>query len=165
MRNALLIAASGLAMASAVTFAAESPNLGRAATSEEIASWDISIGPDGVGLPPGSETSYVMPGLGWLIVVGMCSLLVFLAYELHRWFKYRLWWKYVIYAGDAAMVAIFYHGLRLGSQLQAGWFHMVWWFYGISLIAMLLYKYYKQAQGYQDTKSSSNKAGHENQTH
>jgi len=120
---------------------------------------------DGFGLPPGSETSYVMPGLGWLIVVGMCSLLVFLAYELHRWFKYRLWWKYVIYAGDAAMVAIFYHGLRLGSQLQAGWFHMVWWFYGISLIAMLLYKYYKQAQGYQDTKSSSNKAGHENQTH
>src|SRR6476469_8711936 len=56
MRNALLIATSGLAMVSAVTFAAESPNLGRAATPEEIASWDISIGPDGVGLPPGSGT-------------------------------------------------------------------------------------------------------------
>src|ERR1043165_9014328 len=54
MRNALLIAASGLAVASAVAFAAESPNLGRVATPEEIASWDISIGPDGVGLPPGS---------------------------------------------------------------------------------------------------------------
>src|SRR5258705_7973882 len=51
-----LIAASGLAMASAVAFAAESPNLGRAATPEEIASWDISIGPDGAGLPPGSGT-------------------------------------------------------------------------------------------------------------
>ena len=56
MRNALLIAASGLAMASAVAFAAESPNIGRMATPEEIASWDISIGPDGVGLPPGSGT-------------------------------------------------------------------------------------------------------------
>src|SRR3979409_2296114 len=56
MRNALLIAASGLAMASAVAFAAESPNLGRVATPEEIAVWDISIGPDGVGLPPGSGT-------------------------------------------------------------------------------------------------------------
>ena len=55
-RSALLIAASGLAMASAVAFAAESPNLGRAATPEEIAAWDISIGPDGVGLPPGSGT-------------------------------------------------------------------------------------------------------------
>src|SRR5438445_7172024 len=55
-RSALLIAASGLALASAVAFAAESPNLGRVATPEEIAAWDISIGPDGVGLPPGSGT-------------------------------------------------------------------------------------------------------------
>src|SRR4249919_1568689 len=56
IRNALLIAASGLAMASAVAFAAESPNLGQVAIPEEIASWDISIGPDGAGLPPGSGT-------------------------------------------------------------------------------------------------------------
>jgi S-disulfanyl-L-cysteine oxidoreductase SoxD len=55
MRNALLIAASSLATASAA-FAAESPNLGRVATPEEIAPWDISIGADGVGLPPGSGT-------------------------------------------------------------------------------------------------------------
>src|ERR1700751_3864491 len=54
--SALLIAALGLAMTSAVAFAAESPNLGRVATPEEIAAWDISIGPDGVGLPPGSGT-------------------------------------------------------------------------------------------------------------
>src|SRR5580704_10936143 len=56
IRNALLVAASGLAMASAAALAAESPNLGRMATPEEIAPWDISIGPDGVGLPPGSGT-------------------------------------------------------------------------------------------------------------
>src|SRR6202022_3942906 len=56
MRNALLIAVSALAMASAAVLAAESPNLGRMATPEEIAPWDISIGPDGVGLPPGSGT-------------------------------------------------------------------------------------------------------------
>src|SRR6476660_5111260 len=55
-RSAFLMAASGLAMASAVAFAAESPNLGQLATPEEIAAWDISIGPDGVGLPPGSGT-------------------------------------------------------------------------------------------------------------
>lgn len=35
---------------------AESPNLGKAASPEEIASWDISIGPDGAGLPSGSGT-------------------------------------------------------------------------------------------------------------
>src|SRR5215470_3646376 len=57
MRSALLIGASGFALASAVAFAAETPNLGRTATPEEIASWDISIGPDGVGLPPGRGTA------------------------------------------------------------------------------------------------------------
>src|SRR5438046_9874020 len=35
----------------------ESPNLGREATPAQIAGWDISVGPDGVGLPPGRGTS------------------------------------------------------------------------------------------------------------
>ena len=35
---------------------AETPDLGRSATPEEIAVWDISIGPDGAGLPPGNGT-------------------------------------------------------------------------------------------------------------
>ena len=56
-------------MASAVTFAAEGPNLGRAATPEEIASWDISIGPDGVGLPPGSGT----PKQGEAVYAAKCT--------------------------------------------------------------------------------------------
>ena len=55
-RNAILAAACGLALVSAAALAAESPNLGRAATAEDIAAWDISIGPDGAGLPPGSGT-------------------------------------------------------------------------------------------------------------
>src|SRR5580700_5999789 len=36
--------------------AAQSPNLGKPISPEDLASWDISIGPDGVGLPPGSGT-------------------------------------------------------------------------------------------------------------
>ena len=56
MRSALAFAVSGLAMVSGLAFAADSPNLGRVATPDEIASWDISIGPDGIGLPPGSGT-------------------------------------------------------------------------------------------------------------
>ena len=31
-------------------------NLGRAATAAEVQAWDISVGPDGTGLPPGSGT-------------------------------------------------------------------------------------------------------------
>jgi cytochrome c len=39
------------------TAVAETPNLGRMVSPEEITPWDISIGPDGSGLPPGSGTS------------------------------------------------------------------------------------------------------------
>jgi cytochrome c len=35
----------------------ETPNLGRPATQAEIATWDISVGPDGVGLPDGGGTA------------------------------------------------------------------------------------------------------------
>src|SRR5258708_36793283 len=36
---------------------AESPDLGRVATPDEIAAWDISIDPSGAGLPAGSGTA------------------------------------------------------------------------------------------------------------
>src|SRR6476659_8140587 len=67
-RSALLVAALGFTIASAVAFAAESPNLGRVATPEEIAAWDVSIGPDGVGLPPGSGT----PKQGETVYLAKC---------------------------------------------------------------------------------------------
>jgi mono/diheme cytochrome c family protein len=37
--------------------AEERPHAGRLATPDEIAAWDISIGPDGTGLPPGKGTA------------------------------------------------------------------------------------------------------------
>jgi S-disulfanyl-L-cysteine oxidoreductase SoxD len=37
--------------------AQETPQLGRPATPAEVAGWDISIPPDGTGLPPGSGTA------------------------------------------------------------------------------------------------------------
>src|SRR6201981_3951626 len=37
-------------------FAEQGPNLGKPISPEDLASWDISIGPDGAGLPPGSGT-------------------------------------------------------------------------------------------------------------
>ena len=54
-RNALLAAGSALLVGCGAVLA-ESPDLGKAASPEEIASWDVSIGPDGAGLPPGSGT-------------------------------------------------------------------------------------------------------------
>jgi S-disulfanyl-L-cysteine oxidoreductase SoxD len=53
MRELIAVGAL-LALGSAA--AAESPNLGKSISPEDLAAWDISIGPDGAGLPPGSGT-------------------------------------------------------------------------------------------------------------
>jgi cytochrome c len=49
--------------------AQETPNLGRPVTPAEIAGWDISIPPDGTGLPPGSGT----PAQGAVVYTQKCQ--------------------------------------------------------------------------------------------
>jgi mono/diheme cytochrome c family protein len=59
MRFFRLIAA-GFALGACVTALAQTPsykNIGRAPTKQEIEAWDISIGPDGKGLPEGHGTA------------------------------------------------------------------------------------------------------------
>ena len=54
------LAALGIALATvgcARAAVIQTPNLGRPATAAQMASWDISVGPDGVGLPPGGGTA------------------------------------------------------------------------------------------------------------
>ena len=55
MRKALLAGCSALLVQCGAAFA-ESPNLGTTASPEDIASWDVSIAPNGAGLPSGSGT-------------------------------------------------------------------------------------------------------------
>jgi len=45
--------AGGVALAQTPSYA----NVGRTPTKEEIQAWDIAVGPDGKGLPPGSGTA------------------------------------------------------------------------------------------------------------
>src|SRR6516225_5222914 len=57
MRKVLVAAAPAVVFALASpALAQQSPNLGKPISAEDLASWDISIGPDGAGLPPGSGT-------------------------------------------------------------------------------------------------------------
>lgn len=101
---------------------------------------------DGLGLPPGSEIRYEPPMLAIYVILGIISYTIFLAYEFRRKFGTRPWWKYVAYASDTAMFLILIHSLKLGSQLQSGWFRIVWYFYGITLFAALVYIYYLKFQ-------------------
>jgi S-disulfanyl-L-cysteine oxidoreductase SoxD len=57
MRKVLVAAVPAVLLAlTSPVLAQQSPNLGKPISQEDLASWDISIGPDGAGLPPGSGT-------------------------------------------------------------------------------------------------------------
>jgi mono/diheme cytochrome c family protein len=56
-RSRAALALVGITLVMGPVYAADGPGLGREATQAEIAGWDISIAPDGRGLPPGSGTA------------------------------------------------------------------------------------------------------------
>ena len=53
----ILALAAALALGLSVADAADAPRFGQPITPADLAPWDISIAPDGIGLPPGSGTS------------------------------------------------------------------------------------------------------------
>ena len=63
-----LVIALGLAFAGAA-IAADHPGLGKPVSEADLALWDISVGPDGKGLPPGSGT----PAQGAAIFAQKCE--------------------------------------------------------------------------------------------
>src|SRR5258708_40303367 len=72
MRFFRLIAA-GLSLGLCATALAQTPSykgIGRAPTKQEIEAWDISIGPDGKGLPAGNGTAK----LGAFIFAAKCAV-------------------------------------------------------------------------------------------
>jgi S-disulfanyl-L-cysteine oxidoreductase SoxD len=66
-RNTLIAACSALLVGCGAALA-EGPNLGKAISPEEFATWDVSISPDGAGLPSGSGT----PQQGEQIYLAKC---------------------------------------------------------------------------------------------
>src|SRR5262245_9106092 len=67
MPNRLVATALVLIVFSSAALA-EGPELGRLAAPDEIAAWDITIGPDGGGLPPGRGT----PKQGEMVYAERC---------------------------------------------------------------------------------------------
>jgi len=68
MRKHLIVAAA-FALGSSAAFA-QAPNLGKPIDPAEITAWDISILPDGTGLPPGSGT----PAQGAPVYAQKCAM-------------------------------------------------------------------------------------------
>lgn len=95
---------------------------------------------DGLGLPP-SSYEMVYGSKAAFLMLGTVCLLIFLMFELQRWFHDKNWWKYVEYAQVAAMIGIFIHALMLGQELTVKWFLVLWWLYGLLLICAWVYNY------------------------
>jgi hypothetical protein len=100
----------------------------------------FSLWRDGFGLPPASYLG-VYSYASVAIILGSISLVIFLAYELHRWFKTKPWWRYVEALQVVAMVAIFYHALTLGKEAGSSWFSSVWWVLGATFVFAAVYNY------------------------
>lgn len=98
---------------------------------------------DGFGLPPQSLFA-VYPSIleRVAILAGVVALVCFLAFELHRLYKNKSWWKYVEWANIAAMVLILWHGFTLGSELRSPWFQVVWLTYGVTFALAVTYTGY-----------------------
>jgi hypothetical protein len=95
---------------------------------------------DGLGLPPQSYLEVYTTGVARIsLLLGTVSLLAFLAFELHRIFKKAKWWPIVEYVNITAMLAIFYHGIILGGELNIEWFRLVWMFYLVTFIGAVVY--------------------------
>ena len=70
VRVSLSSFALACALGAAAAVAADRPGLGKPVTEADLALWDISIGPDGAGLPPGSGT----PAQGAVVYAQKCEL-------------------------------------------------------------------------------------------
>lgn len=93
---------------------------------------------DGYGLPPLSHLmAYESQAL--FVSLGVIGLMIFLAYELRQWFGKKKWWKWVEWAQILGMGAIFIHAIELGAELREDWYMALWWFYGITLVAAIIY--------------------------
>ncbi len=98
-----------------------------------IAQWDSAR-----RLPPGSYSDFVGPALITSVILGEIALAIFLSYEVFERLRnkpaLRRHWKWVSLLQMLAMSLIFFHSLRLGSTLQAGWFRYYWIALGLLLI-------------------------------
>lgn len=102
---------------------------------------NISLAQAGMGLPPDSWFAAYGQNDGWFIIPGVLALVVFLLFELHRWFKDRKWWKWVEYAQILAMVAIFVHATRLGYETSYTWYAALWWGMALTLVFAWVYNW------------------------
>ncbi len=98
---------------------------------------------DGFGFPPESYFAvYTEPIMKGALMLGTIALIIFLLFELKRWLEKKAIWRYISGLQLLAMAFIFYHALVLGGELSVGWYRLVWYKYGVTLVAATLYNWW-----------------------
>ncbi|OYW85542.1 hypothetical protein B7Z17_02110, partial [Candidatus Saccharibacteria bacterium 32-49-10] len=86
----------------------------------------------------------VGPLRAWAIALAMAALATFLLYPVFRRFRRQLTargvWPYIGVSQAIAMVAIFIHGLVVGTSMEIGYFALWWWLLGIVLVPCLVFQ-------------------------
>jgi len=79
------------------------------------------------------------------LVLGMIAFTIFVLYEvvlrvaaLRQVKKLN---KFFEVASEFGVILVFIHSINLGSHLQAGLLKYIWWFYGITAVLMIGWKY------------------------
>ena len=106
---------------------------------------------DGLGPPPFSFLT-VYPSLIERIAIttGVIALICFLAFEFHRIYGNRPWWRFVGWANICAMALILWHGYILGGELGSRWFQIVWIGYAVTFAASVLYSHYDKQRSHHE---------------
>lgn len=93
---------------------------------------------NGQGYPPSSYVEYVGSAMLLYIIFAEIALVTFLSFEVFR--RVKTWpvvarnWRWVSLSQMVAMALIFAHSLKLGQNLQSGWFRYYWIMLGLLLI-------------------------------
>jgi len=109
----------------------------------------------GSGLPPASYKAYVGPNNVIFALLGTIGLVGLLLYETKRFFDKKSWWKYIVVVSDISVILIAIHSLRLGQNLQSGWFRYVWYFYIATIVLCIARIYVIKLQNRSKIKSST----------
>lgn len=91
------------------------------------------------------QISVLLSG-GTGILLGITGLFLLLTYDIGKLLKRRYpffsrQWQAILIISNIGFILTFFHSLKLGSDVQAGFMHYLWIFYGITGILAIFYTY------------------------
>ncbi len=95
-----------------------------------------------------SVYSLVEPEQAIFLTLAMIAFTIFILYEFAMRLSSCNFAKKLVpffeHLSSIGVILVWIHSINIGSHLQDGFLHYVWWFYGITAILMILYGWYQK---------------------